>query len=91
MKEIFGRFARVSDFSDRTGPVLVGFCGDVYPHDLRPEHIEYIKAFYNRAGWGHRFYNEWPEEIKPAYPAAKAKGNFKNGFMLIYREEDRKK
>lgn len=78
---ISGRFDLVSKTSYRDGKVLVGFCGNVYPHDLSTENIKYIKAFCNMPNGKHRFCAAWPEEIEPAYPAAKK--NFKNGFMLI--------
>ena len=79
---INGKFSRVSTWGG-AGPVLVGFCGNVWPHDLTAENINYIKAFYNRSGWSHKLLLSWPEDITPAYPAAKT--NFINGFMLIYR------
>lgn len=78
---IAGRFSRVSRFEDDSF-VLVGFCGNVWPHDLSSENIQYIKSFYLCAG-DHKIFNEWPEGIEPIYPAAKK--NFKNGFLLIQR------
>lgn len=83
---ISGRFTRVSDTTYRDGVVLVGFVGNVYPHDLSKENIDHIKAFYCMSGCKHEFFNEWPEFITPAYPAAKK--NIRNGFMLIYQEVD---
>ena len=80
---IAGKFAKVSNGSYRDGFVLVGFCGDVYPHDLTAEEISYIKTFYMLPNSTHEFFNFWPLGIEPAYPAAKT--NFKNGFMLIRR------
>lgn len=78
---ISGRFDRVSKSYYRDGKVLVGFCGNVYPHDLTEENIRHIKAMVCMPNGKHRFYATWPEDIEPAYPAAKK--NFKNGFMLI--------
>lgn len=78
---INGKFAKVSKTTYRDGKVLIGFIGDVYPHDLTESQIEYIKAYYMMPRSTHRFYNEWPDKIEPAYPAAK--NNFINGFMLI--------
>lgn len=82
---ISGRFGRCTDFSDRNGPMVVGFLGNVWPHDLTRDQIGLIKSFYGRTDWDHKFYNEWPNEFEPAYSAAKA--NFKNGFMVIYRKD----
>ena len=79
--KISGKFTRVSKTTYHDGKVLVAFCGDVYPHDLSAENVDYIKTFYNMSGCKHEFFGGWPETIKPAYPAAK--NNFKNGFMLI--------
>lgn len=81
--KICGRFSRVSKDYGKGGPVLVGLCGDVYPHDLTDLNVDHIKTFYNRATWEHIILNEWPDYIDPAYKAAKS--NFKNGFILIYK------
>ena len=78
---IAGKFSRVSRFED-DGFVLVGFCGNVWPHELSSENIQYIKSFYLCTG-EHEIFNEWPKGIEPMYPAAKK--NFKNGFLLIQR------
>ncbi len=80
---IAGRFSRVSKTTYHDGIVLVGFCGNVYPHGLTKEEIAYIKVFYNMPSCEHEFSNDWPEGLEPAYPAANS--NFKNGFMLIRR------
>lgn len=82
--DIAGRFSRVSKTTYHDGVVLVGFLGNVFPHDLTTEQIAYIKTFYMMPGSDHEFFNEWPVEIEAAYPAAKT--NFKNGFMLIRRK-----
>ena len=82
---ISGKFSKVSESDYHNGIVLVGFCGNVYPHDLTADNIDYIKTFYNMSGCKHEFFSEWPEKIKPAYPAAKK--NFINGFMLFRKEE----
>ena len=76
-----GKFGRVSKTYYRQGVVLVGFCGNIWPHDLTSDNIKYIKAYYNMSDSVHEFFDEWPEGIEPAYPAAKS--NFKNGFILI--------
>ena len=81
--DIAGRFSRVSKTTYHDGLVLVGFLGSVYPHDLSNEQIAYIKTFYMLPDSEHEFFNSWPEEVEPAYPAAKT--NFRNGFMLIRR------
>jgi hypothetical protein len=82
---ISGRFERVSKTYYRDGIVLIGFCGDVYPHDLTEEQIKHIKTFNCMpVDAKHRFYSEWPEEIEPDLPVFKK--NFKNGFMLIWNE-----
>ena len=78
---INGRFARVSASTWRDGVVLVGFCGNVYPHDLTADNIKYIKTFYNMPDSKHTICAEWPENISVAYPAAKK--NFVNGFLLL--------
>ena len=78
-----GKFHRVSKTTYRDGIVLVGFIGDVWPHDLNPKQIDYIKTFYNMPlGSGHMIFNEWPLGFEPEYPATKT--NIKNGFMAIY-------
>ena len=81
--EIAGGFTRVSRTTYHDGTVLVAFCGSLYLHDLNAEQISYVKAFYNMPNAKHEFFNEWPDEIEPAYAAAKA--NYKNGYMLIRR------
>ena len=86
---ISGRFERVSKSYYRDGVVLVGFCGNVYPHDLTPDNIKHIKVMMNMPNSIHRFYSEWPEEIDPDYPACKT--NFKNGFMLLTNETQESK
>ena len=79
--ELAGRFSRVSKTDYRDGVVLVGFIGNIWPHDLTTDNIHRIKAFMEMPDSTHEFFNEWPEGIEPAYPAAKT--NFKNGFMLL--------
>ena len=80
---INGKFHRASKDYGKNGPVLVGLCGNAYPHNLTDLNIDHIKTFYNRATWKHKLLNDWPENIVPAYKAAKS--NFKNGFILIYK------
>ena len=80
--DIAGRFSIVSRTSE--GAVLVGFLGNVYPRNLSAGQIDYIKTFYCIPDGEHEFFDDWPEDIEPAYPAAKR--NFKNGFMLIRRK-----
>ena len=78
---ISGKFTIASATDYRDGIVLVAFMGNVYPHDLKQAQIEHIKWFYNMPGCRHEILAEWPQEIEPRYPAAKA--NFKNGFLLL--------
>lgn len=85
---INGRFGLVSKTDYRDGVVLVGFLGNVYPHDLRKEQIDYIKCCYNMSGCNHEIFTDWPDGIEPLYPAAKK--NFKNGFMLLTKERKEK-
>ena len=80
-KVLSGRFSRVSDTDYRDGVVLVGFCGNVWPHDLTAEQKHYIMSFYNMRPCLVELCATWPEGIEPAYPAAKT--NFKNGFLLM--------
>lgn len=82
---ISGRFGLASATDYRDGVVLVGFLGNVYPHDLTADNINYIKGMYNMGGSKHEFFNAWPDEIEPLYPAAKT--NFKNGYMLLTKEK----
>ena len=81
MKNMSGRWLRVSATTYHEGKVLVGFLGDLWPHDLTTEEINHIKAFFHMTGARHTIYNEWPEDIRPRYEAAKT--NFKNGYLLI--------
>ena len=83
---ISGRFGLASATDYRDGVVLVGFLGNVYPHDLTAENIKFIKAMYNMSGSKHEFFNGWPDGIVPLYPAAKK--NFKNGYMLLTKEKE---
>ena len=77
-----GRFGRVSTTTYRDGVVLVGFLGNVYPHDLTAENIKWLKGMYNMPqDCKHTIFLEWPDGIEAAYPAAKK--NFKNGFILF--------
>lgn len=76
-----GKFTRVSKTTYRDGLVLVALIRDVYPHDLTPEEIAYIKAFYNMPGSNHEIYTTWPDRVEPAYTAAKT--NIKNGYLLL--------
>ena len=77
-----GRHSRVSRTTHHDGAVLIGFCGSLYPHDLTPSDIEYLKTFYAMPmDCKHEIFSEWPETIDPAYPAAKT--NFRNGFLLL--------
>ena len=86
MNNMAGRFSRVSATTYRDGVVLVGFLGSLWPRDLYPEDVAYIKAFYMMPGSTHEILNDWPEGIEPWYPAAKV--NFKNGFMLLRRQNN---
>lgn len=77
-----GKFTSVSKTDHHDGVILVGFCGDVYQHDLRPWNIQYLKSWYSMPpDCKHEICSTWPEEIEPAYPAAKK--NFINGFLLL--------
>ena len=82
-KVLSGRFSRVSATDYHDGVVLVGFCGNVWPHDLTPEQKIYLMDFFNMNTTNCRIpiCQEWPEGVEPAYPAAKT--NFKNGFLLM--------
>ena len=80
-KVLSGRFSRVSATDYRDGVVLVGFCGNVWPHDLTGDQKIYLMDFYNMNPSRLTIFNEWPDGIEPAYPAAKT--NFKNGFLLM--------
>ena len=82
---IAGKFSIVSATDYRQGIVLVGFTGNVYPHDLTKKQINYIKAFYNMEHCAHEICGEWPHGIEPRYPAAKS--NFKNGYILLTKEK----
>ena len=83
---ISGRFGMASATDYRDGVVLVGFLGNVYPHDLTAGNIAFIKTFYNMSECKHEFFSEWPDGIEPLYPAAKK--NFKNGYMLLTKEKE---
>lgn len=85
---ICGRFDIVSETDYRDGVVLVGFCGNVFPHDLSKDQINLIKRFYMMSGCKHEIFTDWPDGIEPLYPAAKK--NFKNGFMLLTKERKEK-
>ena len=79
---IAGKFSRVSASDYRAGVVLVGLIGNVYPHDLTPDNIRWLKGMYNMPSTcKHEIFDEWPEGIEAAYPAARK--NFKNGFLLL--------
>lgn len=79
--KLAGKFTRVSKTTYHDGLVLVALIGDVYPHDLTPEEIAYIKAFYNMTHSTHEIYTTWPDMVEPAYTAAK--NNYKNGYLLL--------
>ena len=81
MKSISGKFSRVSATDYHDGVVLVGLCGDVWPHDLTDEQKVHIMNFYNMNPCRITLCAGWPEGIEPAYPAAKK--NFVNGFVLL--------
>ena len=81
MKSLAGKFSRVSATDYHDGVVLVGLCGDVWPHDLTAEQKHYIMSFYNMRPCLVELCPTWPEGIEPAYPAAKK--NFINGFVLL--------
>lgn len=76
-----GRFARVSRMTYHDGVILIGFCGDIYPHDLTADEIMYIKSWYNMPKSTATIYNSYPDDIEPAYPSVKS--NFRNGFLLL--------
>lgn len=82
-KLISGKFSRVSATNYREGVVLVGFCGDLWPHDLTTEQKIYLMDFYQMNPSRLTICREWPEGVEPAYPAARK--NFKNGFLLMER------
>ena len=78
-----GKFERVSAFdgSHKKGPVVVAFAGNLTRETIRDESVEYIKWFYGRSGWKHRFTYEFPEGIekRPGMPM----GSLINEFMVI--------
>lgn len=84
-KSINGRFGLVSATDYRDGVVLIGFLGNVWPHDLTQSQIEWLKGMYQMSGSTHKIFNEWPDGIEPLYPAAKK--NFRNGFILFQKGE----
>ena len=80
--ELYGRHSRVSRTTHHDGAVLVGFCGDLFPHDLTTGDVQYLKTFYMMPpDCKHEIFCRWPEAIEPAYPVAKK--NFRNGFLLL--------
>lgn len=81
--DVAGKFERVSAFqgSWKEGPIVVGFIGNLTKRTIAPESIEYIKGYYNRAGWNHRFVDEFPKEME--IRNGFAIGNITNGFMVI--------
>lgn len=83
---IAGRFSIASATDYHDGVVLVGFMGNVYPHDLKQSQIEFIKGFYCMPNSKHEIFTEWPNGIEPRYPAAKT--NFRNGFILLTKGEE---
>ena len=80
-KNISGRFGLVSATDYRDGVVLIGFLGNVWPHDLTQSQIEWLKGLYQMPNSTHEIFSVWPDGIEPLYPAAKK--NFKNGFILL--------
>ena len=80
-RSINGRFGLVSAPDCRDGVVLIGFLGNVWPHDLTQAQIEWLKGLYQMPNSTHEIFSVWPDGIEPLYPAAKK--NFKNGFILF--------
>ena len=78
---IGGKFSRASATTYKDGVVLVGFVGNVYPHELTDENIQYIKDFYGMHDSVHEICMDWPGGVEPWYPSAKK--NFKNGYLLL--------
>lgn len=78
---ICGRFLSVSKSTYREGKVLVALVGDVYPHDLSKEQIAFIKTYYNMPHSAHEILIEWPDDVEPAFEAAKT--NYHNGYLLL--------
>ena len=46
IRSLHGRFNRVSSFENKLC-IVVGFVGNVYPHNLTPEQLKYIRWFYH--------------------------------------------
>lgn len=86
MKEptnVEGKFTRVSAFtgSRKDSPVVVAFVGNLTKETIAPESIAYIKWFYGREGWEHRFVKEFPDGIERRNGSPS--GNFVNEYMVI--------
>ena len=54
---IAGRFTLVSRSA---GTVVVGCIGSLWAEDLSPAQLDYIRGFYNCAGWTHRIVPDYP-------------------------------
>lgn len=67
--QIAGRFHIVS-----RAPLVIGTIGSLWPHDLSPAHLDYIKTFYNASGRSHEFLEDWPVEVNRS---------LYNGFILV--------
>lgn len=79
---IRGRFGKASNTTYSDGVVLIGFVGNVCPHDLTLNNINWLKQMYNMPkDCKHEILTSWPEDIEPVNEAAKK--NFKNGFLLL--------
>lgn len=46
IRALHGRFNRVSSFQNKLC-LVVGFVGNVWPHDLTQEQLQYIRWFYH--------------------------------------------
>ena len=81
--DVSGKFTRVSAFTGnrRDSPVVVAFIGNLTKETIAPKSIEYIKWFYEREGWKHRFVDEFPDGIEQRQGSPN--GNFVNDYMVI--------
>lgn len=61
---IAGRFTLVSRSA---GTVVVGCIGSLWAEDLSPAQLDYIRGFYNCAGWPHRIVPDYPYPSKGLY------------------------
>lgn len=71
---IAGRFMIVS-----RSPVVVGFIGNIWPHDLSPAQLRYIKGFYQCVDYDHEILDNFPVSVNRS---------MYNGFMRFTPTKD---